>query len=250
MNLLVIILSLLSERFLIHSASYQRFVWFESYCVVIKKITSKHNICNTPSILLACIVLPLVIAASVILLLANSLLWGLPGFVVHVILFYYCLGPQNPFYPAIDMSADTSDERLIGTYLAQVNNQLFTVIFWYIIAGPIVALLFRLISLTRDISEVELLAIKINGILEWIPARLTSLLYLLAGNFQAGFKRFISFLQANPDLNNEMLRECGLLAMRNNEFEEETMPGAERLIELALVILLVLIALCTLAAWL
>lgn len=248
MKLLVIILCLLSEYFLIHSISYKRFVWFDQYCMSIKDVVNKNKIFTNPALMLACIVLPIILVVGLLYLVLHSLLFGLIGLIINIAIFFYCIGPQNPFYPIAVTNADYNDED-VGTYLAQVNNELFAVIFWYIVGGPIAALLFRLISLSQNINPVEHLARDITEALEWIPARITVLLYLLVGNFQAGFKRFIHFVLKKPHENKQMLSECGLLAVRNTE-EEIAMSVAEHLVEHAVIVLLVLLALFTLAAWL
>ncbi|MFI4963459.1 MAG: hypothetical protein ACHP6H_06350, partial [Legionellales bacterium] len=91
-------------------------------------------------------------------------------------------------------------------------------------------------------------ATQLTNILEWIPARLTVLLYLLVGNFQQGFTCFRQYIASSPDSNTRMLSECGLKAVRSNESEEVPMPIAENLVEHAVIVLLVVIAFCTLLA--
>ena len=246
MKLLVILLCLLSERFLIHSVSYHRFAWFERYYLAIKNLINKNNIPENTALLLAIIVLPIIIA-SLSYIILNSILFGFFGLLFNLAVFYYCLGPKNPFYPVFDIQTE-APKQIAGRYFAEVNNQLFAVIFWYVVGGPIAALVFRLVSLSRSIDSVALLAKDLTEILEWIPARLTVLLYLLVGNFQLGLKGFITYLLAKPALNNEMLSECGLLAVSSNEYNEVPMPVAETLVEHASTVLLVFIALFTLAA--
>lgn len=248
MKLLVIVLCLLSERFLIHSVSYRRFQWFEHYYLSIKGFVDRYKP-NNNILLLVSIILPIMLITGLIYLLLNSILFGLLGLVFNVVVFYYCLGPKNPFYPTMAINEDAS-EQVAGIYFAEVNNQLFSVVFWYVIGGPLAALFFRLISLSRTIDSVAFFAKDLTEVLEWIPARLTVLLYLLVGNFQLGFRRFSAFLLAKPSSNEQMLSECGLLAARSNEFDEAPMPNAETLVEHAAIVLLVLIALFTLAAWL
>jgi AmpE protein len=247
MKLLVILLCLLSEYFLIHSVSYQRFSWFEHYYLSIKGIIEKNNISINPSIMLVFIVLPITLVVGILYFLLHSLLFGLIGLIINIVIFFYCLGPQNPFYPVTEVNTETSNELYVSSYLAKVNNELFAVIFWYIVGGPIAALVFRLISLSQNINQVEHLATDLTQALEWIPARITVLLYLLVGNFQAGFKRFTHFILMKPNLNNQMLSECGLSALRNND-EEIPMSIAEHLVEHAVIVLVVLLALFTLAA--
>lgn len=248
MKLLVIVLCLLSERFLIHSVSYRRFQWFEHYCLSIKGVVDRYKLDNG-IVLLVSLLLPIMLVAGLIYILLNSILFGLFSLIFNIVVFYYCLGPKNPFYPSTATNEDAS-EQVAGTYFAEVNNQLFSIVFWYVIGGPLAALLFRLISLSRTIDSVAFLATDLIEVLEWIPARITVLLYLLVGNFQLGFRRFTVFLLAKPSSNEQMLSECGLLAARSNEFDEALMPNAETLVEHATIVLLVLIALFTLAAWL
>jgi len=173
------------------------------------------------------------------------------GFFLNLFIFLYCLGPQNIFYP-VAVSDDSAAE-----YFAQANSQLFAVIFWYIIGGPIVLLAYRLITLCKNLDSISTQATQISNILEWLPARITSIMYLVVGNFQRAIPAFIqlfipAFIQlfmSHPELNDNLLSQCGLLAFRN---EEGTVPlsAAEILVEHATFVLLVLIALFTLVAWL
>ncbi|HHF7374544.1 regulatory signaling modulator protein AmpE [Legionella bozemanae] len=249
MKLLVILLCLLSERFLIHSVSYQRFYWFFDYCQKIKMSTNKHSFFTNPWVLLVLIIIPIVLLVSIIYLLLHHLVFGLIGFLLSILIFFYCLGPQDVFYPIVQSDTRTNQE-LVGDYFVLVNRQLFSLVFWYIIAGPIGALAYRLITLCRDVNYVSEQANEITDLLEWIPARLTVLLFLLVGNFQRGFSSFTSFFLAKPDMNDDMLRVCGLLAVKTNEVEEIPMPVAESLVEHAIIVMLVLIALFTLITWL
>lgn len=249
MKLLVILLCLFSERYLIHNISYQRFFWFADYYQYIKNLAEKNSFFTNPWALLALITLPLIAVTGFIYLLLHGVFFGFMGLLLSLALFFYCLGPQNVFYPPTQSDTQSSNE-LVGDYFAMVNRQLFTVVFWYIVAGPVVAVAYRVIALCRDISPVSFQAGEVADVLEWIPARLTVLLFLLVGNFQRGFKLFCSYIFAKPDFNSEMLRECGLLAVKTHESEEVPMTLAEGLVEHAIVVMLVLIALFTLISWL
>ena len=129
MKLLVVVLCLLSERFLIHTASYQRFYWFGDYYLFIKNIIDKGSFFTNPWMILAATVLPLVLITSIIYFLLFHVLFGFLGLIFSIILFLYCLGPQNAFYPVSEPSSGPSDNTLVGNYFAQVNRQLFSVIF-------------------------------------------------------------------------------------------------------------------------
>lgn len=243
MKLMVIVLCLLSERYMLHAISFQRFAWFGIYFLSIKKYTDQNNFFTNPWIILAATIVPLVAITAFIYFIFHNILFGIMGFFLNLFIFLYCLGPQNIFYP-VAVSDDSAAE-----YFAQANSQLFAVIFWYIIGGPIVLLAYRLITLCKNIDSISTQATQISNILEWLPARITSIMYLVVGNFQRAIPAFIQLFMSHPELNDNLLSQCGLLAVRN---EEGTVPlsAAETLVEHATFVLLVLIALFTLVAWL
>lgn len=250
MKLLVIVLCLLSERFLIHTISHQRFSWFADYCLAIKKIIEKNDFFTNPWIYLAAIVIPIIFVVSLAYLLFSSIFFGFLGVIFSIIIFFYCLGPQNAFYPLSEPdTGSTNNTEVVGNYFVQVNSQLFSVIFWYVITGPIGVLTYRLVALCRTIEPISEQAKQVTDVLEWIPARISALLYLLVGNFQRGFIAFTKLFLAKPELNHQMLSDCGVHAARSNEVDEIPLPVAECLIEHATIVLMVFIALFTLASW-
>ncbi len=250
MKLLVIVLCLLSERFLVHVSSHHRFSWFQNYWRMIGQRLSNKESPAFPWIALLVIVAPAALVAWGVLHLFSGWVFGFVGLVFNIAIFYYCLGPGNPFYPVRREQKHHDIPQSVGDYFAQVNGQLFAVIFWYIALGPVGTLIYRLISLCQAEEIVHKEAALITSVLDWIPAKLTSLLYLLVGNFQAGFKHFAKFLFAAPQENNTMLSVCGLSAVGNSDEAEFLMPQAEIIVEHAVVVLLVLLALFTMASWL
>lgn len=250
MKLMVIVLCLISERFLIHAMSYRRFYWFGNYASFINKYIETTPYFTSPWLMLAGITLPIITATSIIYFLFYHLIWGLAGFILSIMIFFYCLGPQNAFYPVSEDQNNGLSGIDIGNYFALANNQLFAVIFWYVLAGPIAALTYRLLSLSRSIESVQSQATQITEILEWIPARITALLFLLVGNFQRGFATFIQNMMTGPDSNNQLLSACGLQAVRVDDVDEIPIAKAEALVEQSAIVLVVFIALFTLVAWL
>ncbi|KTD22821.1 inner membrane protein AmpE [Legionella lansingensis] len=249
MKLFVIVLCLLSERYLIHAVSHNRFYWFSSYFAAIsqKWVAAETSFLIQASVLALVVLIPVVIV-WLLLYIFGHLLFGFIGFLLNLVIFYYCLGPQNPFYPV--RSEEQENETMVGDYFAKVNGELFAVIFWYIVAGPIGILVYRLISLCSEQSLTAKLAQTITDVLDWIPARLTLLLYLLVGNFQRGIGFFMGMFFASPEKNDDLLSQGGLLAARTNETETVILPYAENLMEQALVVYLVFLALFTLTSWL
>ena len=75
----------------------------------------------------------------------------------------------------------------------KANNRIFGVIFWFLVAGPLgpaFAFGFRVLnSLRRYTStlpggeELHRATVKLHGVVAWVPARITSASFALAGNF-------------------------------------------------------------------
>ncbi|ASQ45690.1 regulatory signaling modulator protein AmpE [Legionella clemsonensis] len=251
MKLFIIILCLLSERYLVHTVSHHRFYWFSSYFNAIsEKLRATDNSLLSQSLILLAVVLPPILLLWIVFYIFGPIAFGLIGLLLNLVIFYYCLGPQNPFYPVRNEDETQDNEVLVGNYFAKVNGQLFAVIFWYIVTGPLGVVFYRLISLSREQLSTAQLAQVIIDVLDWIPARLTVLLYLLVGNFQKGIHFFMQMFFAAPEKNDALLSNGGLLAARTNENEPVPIPYAESLVEHALIVYLVFLALFTLVSWL
>jgi AmpE protein len=246
MEFLVIILCLLSERFLIHSSSHHRFRWFMMYS---DKVSAR--VLRLPSwVVLAIIVLPLVLIAWIFLFFFEAILFGFVGFVLNLFIFYYCLGPVNPFYPVRENPDQALTNEEIGDYLAAANEQLFAVIFWYIVLGPLSIISYRILSLCQGQPAGSPLARQLLDLFDFIPARLTALLYLFAGDFQRGLQSFCKLFFSPPSKNQLILHHCGLASLGLSDHNEsKTMRHVEQLVEHATIILLVFLAVFTMASY-
>lgn len=258
MKLFIIVLCLLSERYLTHHAALYRFNWFPYYTQSLLSRFPQHSITHAWLLLLV-VVLPILLITGIVLWLLQFILYGFFAFLLHLIIFYYCLGPDNIFYPVTTATAasvtDPNSQTLepnadVKRYLAAANSQLFSVIFWYIVLGPLTILLYRMVSLCQKEMRLEPAAKIVTDIIEWIPARLSAILYLLAGNFQYGFRYFLTMFLKAPNQNNRMLGQTGLYALHSGGEEHLfALPYAQQLVEHAMIVYLVLLALLTIAAW-
>lgn len=253
MVFIVIVLCLLSERFLLHRGAVNRFDWFLSYAHTI--ITNTKI--PTTGVRLAVIVLPFLLICWFLLLIFNYFLFGLVAFILNIAILIYCIGPENPFYTAEkpiillneDPNIDSNDQGL-GQYLTQVNEQLFAVLFWYIAFGPVGALAYRLMSLARHLEIVNPIASRLFNCMDWLPVRITALLYLFVGNFQMGFRYFSTQVYSTPAHNQTLLSHCALQALGTTKARKQmTILDAERMVEHATIVLLVFMAMSTLLAW-
>ena len=126
--------------------------------------------------------------------------------------------------------------------VVQANERLFAVLFWFVLLGPAGALLFRMswylaqhapsgqaAAGTETGAEscgedsFARAAHKLFGILSWVPARLTCLVYALAGGFEEAFSRWKEPGLTGPgDLcgsNERILENVGLGAMHLQRYE-------------------------------
>ncbi len=134
--------------------------------------------------------------------------------------------------------------------VVQANERLFAVLFWFVLFGPAGALLYRMswyltqhpplgrpgeTGSTRPGADGEdsfvLAAYKLFGILSWIPARLTCLVYALAGGFEEAFSRWkepaVDGTCGLCDSNARILENVGLGAMHLQRYEAELIDETE-----------------------
>lgn len=245
MEFLVIILCLIAERFLTHQRAYHRLNWFMMYSDAICSWTARF-----PSwLVLMLIIVPVLFLSSLVLYLFDGVLFGFVGFILNALIFYYCLGPFNPFYSIQQTPEQVLTEEQIGDYLAGANEQLFAVILWYITLGPIGIIAYRMLSLCQGQPNGSSIARQLIDVFDFVPARCTALLYLLAGDFQRGFDFFCKGFLSLPRKNQTLLHDCGLAAMSGTHVAALTMRSVERLVEHATIILLVFLAIVTMSSY-
>lgn len=249
MKLFVIVLCLLSERYLIHSLSTRRFNWFPSWFHKVSQRLSKPGATSHALLIMAAVMLPIVVLVWLAFYLFGNLLFGLPALLLNLFVLYYCLGPDNPFYPMRDQNSDANDEAQSGSYFSRVNGQLFAPIFWFVVCGAVGVLIYRLMTLLKDQEITRSVADKAVNLLDWVTARITLMMYMLAGNFNQVFSYYRQMFFSAPENNTMLLSSGGLMAAQTHGTETVSLSRTQNLVEVALVIYLVFIALFTLAAW-
>ncbi|MBL4852159.1 MAG: regulatory signaling modulator protein AmpE [Gammaproteobacteria bacterium] len=217
MNLIVILLALFIERFAPSIDEVREYRWLQRLIDFSLKHSKIFTIGGGVIGLLLILLLPVLIVG---LLQARLAEWNSLIYVIFsVIILVYSFGPMNlqrqlkkyiaacdtdnekAAYEHIDTVVARSKIRdddehglhraVIEGILVENNERLLGVIFWFVVLGPIGAVLFRLSSVLRDdlFKEGEALqavaesARILHGLLAWIPARLTAITYALAGSF-------------------------------------------------------------------
>ncbi|AKH68916.1 membrane protein required for beta-lactamase induction [Spongiibacter sp. IMCC21906] len=174
----------------------------------------------TPVLRLSITVLLPVLGVVLALGLFHGIAWGLLSFALSVAVLLYSLG-RGDFQILLrlylnswqrgDLEGSYRHAQAFSCELGEMNadnalelhnnvrravfyqgfERWFAVVFWFVLAGPAVALAYRLLFvLLREpaVSQAERDAIaRTLYILEWLPVRLLALAFSLVGNFDKGF---------------------------------------------------------------
>jgi membrane protein required for beta-lactamase induction len=223
MNFLALLLGLIVERSLTHLFRLREFRWLDP--LFDAAFRRAGGLPRVPATLL------LAAAAGLLALPVAAVSWALwdellqvPYFAFAVVVLLFALGPRDladevDDYLAALRTGDPEDLRRLAKELTesnppepagarnetveraiyvQANNRVFAVVFWFLVAGPTGAWLFRVIDLMRrrmayrhlvvddpaQSSALWLTTRELHAIVAWVPARLLAAGYVLAGDFE------------------------------------------------------------------
>lgn len=148
---------------------------------------------------------------------------------------------------------NTFGNKLKDAIFWQAHEQLFGVIFWFIVLGPLGAGLYRVIWLMCHRSRSTLISKQtadlmeqIHGVAAWLPARTTALTYCLVGNWHPSWGAWAKNA-LRPGFSRGLLVECGNLAMdTTGQDERQKVKAALSLVTRTLVAWLLLLLLAVL----
>ena len=81
--------------------------------------------------------------------------------------------------------------KFLEFILIRINERLLAILFWFVILGPVGAVLYRSVSQLKGLAREEYnthedfmeAALRFKAILDWLPVRITALCYAVIGNF-------------------------------------------------------------------
>lgn len=245
MKLLIVLMCLGLERFLHAGTFLFRFNWFGWYLEKFHKFLGAES-ASRNYIEIAAVVLPVLIVVGAIYYASCYWLHGAFNFIVGTVILLYCLGPEDLYRQKSDMSQDL---------FSQANQRIFAVFFWFILLGPVAAVLYRMVALLANVAYANLskAAETVLAIFNWLPARFFSLIFALVGNFVKAFSYWLDHVATGYSHNDELLENCGRMAQGlevNTPLTAETTQSAFGLIDRTLIIFIVVAAIFTLGAWL
>jgi membrane protein required for beta-lactamase induction len=232
MSLLVILISLILEKLLPPMHGLRSLAWINAYHQWMCARMAGHTKWQGIPCLLIIVALPLAGIAALQYLLNDLLVFF--SFVFSILVLTYCLGPKDKRqlaheYLHAEESGNTDNANdilqelvscttpgplpddkfararaLTECILIQTHEQLLAILFWFVILGPMGAVLYRLIvelqqagqhscktcvdetniekSEASD-SEFHAAVSRLHYLLAWIPSRLTALSYAVMGSF-------------------------------------------------------------------
>lgn len=290
MSLLSVLFALIAESFISSLKELRRFDVFFRY---VSWLREKLSYFSFPSGAVTVTIIFAGVLSSVWLLtamLGNIL--SLFGFIFGIAVLVFSLGPRDldedtqkvlaalehkdyeaANYHASDMIGQSISEppmQLAQTVkeniFLQANISMLGVFFWFVLLGPMGAILFRLSCLLKEknVNETDDFADACRDlyvILAWLPARICVLSYAVAGNFVDT----MSYWNGLSDLwlreSDEFIVISGIGALRyeqraehskvdNDEADINGIQQALSLVKRAVIVWIVLLAILTVTGWL
>lgn len=204
------------------------------------------------------------LAVLIALTIADSMLFGLVVLVIYVGTLLFALGRGDysedlyrylsawnrgnfesayenarqigGFQPADTITDSLSLHDAVKTaFLYHGFERWFSVIFWFLVLGPVGAVAYRVsfLSSRSDILEPEdkALALRIVHYLDWLPARLLVLSFTLTGNFVNGFGHSWKNIWSDQSAS-DLLDGCAMAALDGVEepLDEGARDNSENII--------------------
>ncbi|MBZ0071356.1 MAG: regulatory signaling modulator protein AmpE [Gammaproteobacteria bacterium] len=300
MTLIAILISLLLERLLDHVQDLRRYERYADYIEWMRRHLQGDSWDGRLGVLV--LLAPPVLITAVLQAGLEDALFGLLGLLFAIAVLLFCLGPRDlghelaRYREALSAGDDELATRLartllgheppppagaqaravIETVLVQANVRVFGVLFWFVILGPVGAVLYRAVTELRrhtlqDSDEFAWATRQLTEILDWVPARLTAMGYALSGDFEAAVARWRAVSAGTdrwlvPASQVLIAAGCGALDVDEDEDDDgdavdakvridanvawdRTLQSAMALVWRTLSLWVVVIALLTLAGW-
>jgi len=261
MTLIIILIAIVVQRFLKFNSYSRQLNWATGYFhwmnSKVKQVTAGHGLLG-----LAILVVPIVLIAAMIFGIAYGIFGRLGTGILQLALVWYCLDARDIRKEPYDSA--TSQSLLLASY-----QNLFAILFWYGLFGPVGLVLYiSILHLSRVIpktitssddttQEQEVVVaqqnsvslheylVKTQGILDWIPVRLLGLSFALVGSFGAVFKLWLQKLFHGVSDPQTLVVEWGQAALKAESTAGQPLDSTIDLIDRSLLIWLVVILLLT-----
>jgi len=289
MSLITILISLVLERFIGYLDEVRQLDWFRQYGAWLRE--KLGGIADGITGVVVILIGPALVVWGVTELL-DDLLLGLLEIVFGIAVLIYTLGPRDLHSDVeayMEASAGEDEERIktaaghltggeppedpverlravVGSIFVEANNRMLAVLFWFVILGPMGAVLYRLshelVKNAEADSNLKRAAEAWLALADWIPARLTALFYALTGHFEDTLpilrRYLVTSLADLPASNRALLREAGTVGVELEESLQEELDTtqvsvivtmASNMVMRTLVLAVLVLAIGTLGGW-
>ena len=278
MTFIVTLIALLIERFFDWS-HIRHWSWYTGY----QRLIAKRLPGKSAYLVLGATVVPLILGVLIISVALDGFLYGFASLLFQLFVLLYCLGPQNLWADAFacmnalvqgdaqtagdklkalfgitNMSnAQTAHKALIEQLFIQSNQRVFAVVFWYVVLGPLGAVLYRTVNLSSNAvanqeasPEVAQTAYSFEMLLDWIPIRIFTFIFALGGHFAQVLACWCKRVTLGVASNKDLLTGCGIAALGIDEqgnlpedgsAEKETISLLDRVFVIVLVLVAVVV---------
>lgn len=276
MKLTLLLACLWLDYYFDTGARWRNQSWFDQYVQTLKSILSgQKSIWGSP-VAIAVILIPALIILAIIWSIAGRFS-GIIELAIGFAVLWFCFAPTNlqeslthylkkdadPTKTEAEVRTAAGDligsdfyRSVSGLIFWQAHERFFGVIFWFLILGPVGALLFRMVSWMQETAprmQEEFYPNYANNVYQiywmiaWIPSRLAALSYTLTGNFLPGFDKWKNEL-LKADRCREVLEESGLAALtgENTPADREENLKAQGIVYRGLLIWVLVAAIATL----
>jgi len=249
MTFIVTFIALLIERFFdwSHIRNWSWYLKLETY--VTKKMMNQ-----SPYLILALTILPILIIVALMGFLLKGILYGLITLILQLFILLYCLGPKNLWADHLIMIGQQNTQpESMGSFFVEANRRVFSVIFWFSILGPIGALLYRVLTISAQegtFAPVSQAARQLEVLMDWLPVRIFTFIFALGGHFADVLAIWRKNFKLSLFDNESLLIQCGMAALAHNHpsskdqsAEKSAIYLLDRVFVIALVILAILVLL-------
>ncbi len=255
MAFLSILIALLVERIIPQFIEFRQFGWLRDYAEWMADLLHLERLGSWGGSGL--LLFPLLLLVWILEGMFDNALFGLFELAFNVLVIFLCLGPrdldsqveqyldsieigdtQRRFNMASHISSDelamelpAQATQVSQAMLVQANSRIFAVMFWFTLLGPIAAVLYRVLDqfLTGNYLEKSLQSLKpamrnVLGWVDWIPARISLLAYMISGAFEEGLQAYHKGSVAALDSyeqNNDLLKLVGYACITQQEVSDE-----------------------------
>ena len=286
MSLLAIIITLLAEQFLGSMEALRSYRWFERYTAWLRPHLPIGNLWDGPLGVITVLALPSLIFIYLFEVIHDFS--ALLGFVVSVLVLLYTIGPRylKAQVEAYLDAANRGDQEATGWHAAELlgdempsepmrlnraimekifylaNSRLFASLFWFVLLGPLGALLYRLSVELEEVyhhsnSGFGAAVWRLRYLFDWPSARVCGLAYALGGSFVDARDVWMSEGHHWEDANRGFLVTTGMGALRCRPDTDDADTGYRlddvreslALVQRTLLVYLALLSILILAGW-